>query len=657
MQRDVGMRFIGSKKKMLNNIRMVIENEIHENSDSFIDLFSGTGTVSEYFKPNYEVIANDQLYFSSVILKGKILNNEVPKFIGLKSFGIDDPLDYLNNENYEIDNTYFITKSYSPYKENERMYFTVENAGRIDFIRQTIEIWKNENLILETEYYYLLMCLVEAVPFISNISGTYGAYFKKWDKRSLNKIKLEYLNLTNNKRDNQVYNEDANSLIKKIEGDICYIDPPYNGRQYTSNYHVLETIARYDYPEIAGITGIRKFFDNEKSDYCKKSKVKGAFEDLVSNINSHHILLSYSSEGLLKETEIEEILKKYGKEETYKLYKFPYRKYKSKVISKEDSLSEYIFYIQTNKRVQILEEKSIKIASKKIIETKISVSKNEKLVASPLNYIGGKYRILNQILPHFPDNINTFVDLFAGGFNVGINVKADKIIANDLNIYVIELLELFQETPIEKLLKGIDIVINKYQLSKSNQEGFLRLREDYNNNQDPLRLYVLICYSFNYQLRFNNDRKYNNPFGKDRSQFSDKLRSKLIKFSSRLQDKDVKFYSNDFEEILKYPLVYGDFVYCDPPYLITNGSYNDGNRGFKNWTKKEEFDLYNVLDELNSKGVKFALSNVLSHKGRTNDSLIEWSKKYRVISLNYNYSNSSHNTVKGLSEEVLIVNY
>ncbi len=327
------------------------------------------------------------------------------------------------------------------------------------------------------------------------------------------------------------------------------------------------------------------------------------------------------------------------------------------MISKEDSLYEYIFYIQTNKKSKILEEKSMKIPTKKIIDTEISVSKNEKFVASPLNYIGGKYRILDQIIPHFPDNINTFVDLFAGGFNVGININADKIIANDLNKYVIELLELFQKTPIEELLKDIDIVINKYQLSKSNQEGFLKLREDYNNNQNPLMLYVLICYSFNYQLRFNNDRKYNNPFGKDRSQFSDKLRNKLIKFTARLQDKNVQFYSNDFEEILNKPLVYGDFVYCDPPYLITTGSYNDGNRGFKNWTKKEEIDLYNVLDELSSKGVKFALSNVLSHKGRTNDSLIEWSKKYRVIPLNRNYSNSSHNTVKGLSEEVLIVNY
>lgn len=642
---------------MLQNIQEVIENEIQDHSETFIDLFAGTGSVSEFFKPKYKIIANDQLYFSSIILKGKIANNEVPSFLTLKQQEIEDPVHYLNNAEYQIDNTYFITKNYSPYNGNERMYFTVENAGRIDFIRQTIEEWKTKSFIGEQEYNFLLMCLIEAVPYYSNISGTYGAYFKKWDKRSLNQLKLEYLPLLDNKRNNEVFNENSNVLASLIEGDICYIDPPYNNRQYTSNYHVLETIARYDYPKISGVTGIRKYEDTEKSDYCKKTKVREAFEDLFKKVNARHILLSYSSEGLLSEEELAELLLKYGKKETYKIYKFPYRKYKSKIVSEEDNLHEYIFYIETDKeplkQLFLFDTKGIE----KIDKPQISVSEKERFIASPLNYIGGKYKILDQLFLHFPKEINTFVDLFAGGFNVGINIEANKIIANDLNTYVIEMLQFFTETPIEKILEDIYSVIDKYELSKTNKEGFLSLREDYNKNQNPLMLYVLICYSFNYQLRFNNNRKYNNPFGKNRSQFSEKLRNKLIKFVGRLKEKNIDFYSKDFEQVLNLQLSPGDFVYCDPPYLITTGSYNDGNRGFKDWTQSEEKTLYKVLDQLHEKGVKFACSNVLSHKGRKNDTLTEWSKKYKVIHLNRNYSNSSHNTSKGKSEEVLIVNY
>lgn len=279
-------------------------------------------------------------------------------------------------------------------------------------------------------------------------------------------------------------------------------------------------------------------------------------------------------------------------------------------------------------------------------------------IKSPLNYTGGKYKLLPQIEPLFPNEINTFVDLFAGGYNVGINVNANKIVANDINTYVIELLSTFKAESTESILKHIKDRIAEYGLSKTNREAFNKLREDYNTKQNPLDLYTLVCYSFNYQFRFNNNMKYNNPFGKNRSHFSASLEKKLVSFAGAIDEQDVWFTSKDFRDVRLNSLNRNDFVYCDPPYLITTGSYNDGNRGFKDWTEKEEKDLLNLLDELNYKGVKFGLSNVFEHKGKKNNILIQWSKKYSVRHLNMNYNNCNYQTNKNIgSDEVYVCNY
>ena len=642
------MRYIGSKVNLLDEIQNMIDLKINDGSQVFCDIFSGTGTVGAYFKKDFSIKSNDILYFSHVIQKAKIELNHIPKFNKLKLKGISDPLDYLENADYEITDSYFITMNYSPYKENDRMYFTVENASRIDFIRQTIESWKASMLIDENEYIYLLATLIESIPYVSNISGTYGAYLKHWDKRALNPIKLNTIDIVNNSKENKSFNGDSNEVISTLEGDILYIDPPYNGRQYITNYHVLETIARYDNHDIYVVTGLRPY-EEVKSKYCIKKEVKDAFEDLIKKAKFKHVIISYSSDGLLSETDIKEVLMKNGIEKSYELRKIPYRKYKSKHKQESDELYEYLFYIQKNYRS----------TSKKTKKTKIQ---NEiysaKYVKSPLNYIGGKHKLLKQIVPLFPANINQFVDLFAGGFNVGANVNANKIYCNDINNYVVDILRTFNENDIEETIKYIYKRIDEFGLSKTNEEGFKTFRAFCNTSErSPLDLYTLVCYSFNYQFSFNNLHEYNNPFGRYRSYFSKELEKKLRHFVNSLQSKNVIFSNFEFDKFDFSHLDEKDLVYCDPPYLITTGSYNDGNRGFKDWNDIQEKKLLDVLDELDRRNVRFALSNVFEHKGERNELLIEWAKKYKVHHLQYNYSNSSHNTKKGESMEVLITNY
>lgn len=276
-------------------------------------------------------------------------------------------------------------------------------------------------------------------------------------------------------------------------------------------------------------------------------------------------------------------------------------------------------------------------------------------VKSPLNYTGGKYKLLPQLLELFPKQVNTFVDLFAGGGNVSVNVKAEKVVFNDLMWQVPEMLQEFKKIGVEESLRKIDGYISSYDLSKENKEGYLALRELYNKGKsDPLMLYTLICYSFNNQIRFNNKGAYNMPFGKDRS-FNPTLREKFITFVQRLQSMEIQFSSKDFRELDLDTLGENDFVYCDPPYLITVASYNE-NGG---WGEQAERDLLAKLDTLDKAGVKFGLSNVFESKGKENIILKEWAKGYKVHYLDHTYSNCSYHKKDKQSKdiEVFITNY
>jgi len=287
--------------------------------------------------------------------------------------------------------------------------------------------------------------------------------------------------------------------------------------------------------------------------------------------------------------------------------------------------------------------------------------KNE-IVKSPLNYIGGKYKILPQILPLFPDNINTFVDLFAGGCNVGINAKANKIIFNDNLTYLIDFFKTIQQQELEITLNHIKKRIKEFDLSITNDKAYKEFRDYYNKTKEPLDLFVLIAFSFNHQIRFNNNHQFNNPFGKNRSSFNPKMQYNLEKFIIKLKTLNIEFTNLNFDEFDFSQLSKTDFVYADPPYLITTGTYNDGKRGFTGWNEKEELKLLQILSNLNKRNIKFALSNVIEHKGKTNHLLINWIKdnSFLMNYINKNYANSNYQTKnreKNGSIEVLITNY
>lgn len=280
----------------------------------------------------------------------------------------------------------------------------------------------------------------------------------------------------------------------------------------------------------------------------------------------------------------------------------------------------------------------------------------KKLVKSPMNYVGGKYKLLPQLLPLFPQDINTFVDLFAGGFNVGVNVTANRIICNDLCKEVIEVYQGIQNEGLKKSLSLIKEQIYKYDLSKTNEEGFKLIRNHYNEgNRDWYIFYAMLTHAFNYQIRFNKQGQYNMPFGRNRSHFNATLEKHFMEFATLIENKNIKFTNKNFEDLKLDKLTDKDFVYLDPPYLISCASYNEQD----GWNEDKERKLLKLCDNLNEKNIKFALSNVLEHKGESNDLLIEWSKKYNVNYLNFDYKNCNYhkNDKENKTIEVLITNY
>ena len=633
-------RYLGNKFKLTSFIKTIVAKEC-KGVMSVADIFSGTGAVAAAFADK-KLITNDILY-SNYLCHCAWFGNGQIDMDKLKSYII-----ILNNLDFGKDN--YMSENFSD------TYFSKENCRKIGTIRETIESEYNKNKINFRERAFLITSLLYAMDKIASTCGHYDAYRQGED---LNKtLELFMLEITPKNPDNEQYNIDTNLLVKDIEADLVYIDPPYNSRQYCDAYHLLENVARWEKPKVSGVA---KKMDRAhlKSRYCSKDAIL-AFEDLINNIKAKYILLSYNnmsgkgndrSNAKMADKDIIRILEKKGRVKIFE------ENYKAFTTGKSD--------IEDNKERLFL---------------CICGGRNKKLIPSPLNYCGGKYKLLPQILPLFPDKINHFVDLFAGGCNVGLNVNSRSVTFCDRDSNIINLYQTLKAHDKPVVFEAVFDIIEKYNLSKSykngyafynvnsadgfariNKANYLKLRTAYNSYKETdyqkyLLLYVLIVYGFNNQLRFNKKGEFNLPVGK--RDFNSKMQKKLSGFIDCIQSRSFKFVTSDFRSFDLTGLNNRDFVYVDPPYLITCASYNESN----GWSETDEKDLLKLLDALNSRGIRFALSNVLESKGKENTLLKDWleARSYNIHYLNYNYSNSNYQTKNrdaASTEEVLITNY
>lgn len=634
-------RYLGNKYSLSDFIRKTVD-ENCKGINIVVDIFSGTGSVANVFKDKM-IITNDLLYSNYIsnyawFGNGKYSRKKIIELI------------YDYNQMEIKENNYM--------RENfANTFFSADDCSKIGYIRENIEFkYKNEEINFK-EYTILITSLLYAMDKIANTVGHYDAYRKNVELE--NKLVLNVILPEETLNPNNIcYNLDANELIKNIKSDLLYLDPPYNSRQYCDAYHLLENVARWKKPEVYGVA--RKMDRSElKSNYCTITATK-AFKELIENADTKYILLSYNnmstkgndrSNAKISDEDIIRILKKKGK---VTIFESDYKSFSTGKSNIKDN-KERLFLCEV-----------------------FSENKRKINISCPFNYTGGKFKLLKQIQPLFHEK-EVFLDLFAGGGNVGINSTSSRVIFNDINHRLIDLIKFIREADTNVLLNKIDNVIDKYELSKSslygysyydcnssiglatyNKERFLKLREDFNKKaivgeNDYVMLYVLIVYSFNNQIRFNRKGMFNLPVGK--RDFNSKMRSKLVLFSEELKSKDIQFVNKDFRDISLDNISPKTFIYCDPPYLITTATYNENGM----WTDKDEIDLLDFLDRADEKGFSFALSNVLESKNEKNNILSDWikSRGHYCYYLNKSYSNSNYHRKdkNSISEEVLITNY
>ncbi|HBC03439.1 MAG TPA: modification methylase [Aequorivita sp.] len=309
------MNYIGSKHKLskfiFETVTETCGNDLSQKT--FCDLFAGTGIVGRNFKPHVkQVIANDVEYYSFVLNRNYIGNHI--------SFEYEE---FINELNALKGKKGFIFENYSEGGKAGRNYFTSENGQKIDAVRIQIEEWKKTSQISENKFFFLLASLLESADKVANTASVYGAYLKHIKTSAAKSLVIKPAVFQQTTNSHQVFQQDSNELIKKIEGDILYLDPPYNARQYGANYHLLNTIAKYDTFVPKGKTGLRDYY---KSDWCRTGEVLKSFEELIENAQFPYIFLSYNNEGLMSQKEVQTVMERFGK---YTLKTKKYQRFKA----------------------------------------------------------------------------------------------------------------------------------------------------------------------------------------------------------------------------------------------------------------------------------------------------------------------------------------
>jgi adenine-specific DNA-methyltransferase len=349
------MKYIGNKKRLLGFIEHSLVDAKVPLIGTFTDIFAGTANVGYHFKQQgMKIVSNDIMTYSYYLQRAMLEINEVPRFSKLKRHLKLSPssneIDLLNSISEMKPLKGYFFDNFSPSGSAKRQFFTDENGQLIDAIREELDIWQKAGVVDDFEFSYLLASLINAADHVANMSGTYGAFLKIWRSVALKKIAMQPIDTFDNGYRNIVTQGNSQDIIKSISGDILYLDPPYNSRQYASNFHVLESLAVWDKQDLRGLVGLRDY-ENQKSAFCSKPGATNAFRNLILDARFKYIVLSYNNEGIIKRDDIIEILESKG---TVSEYVTDYRRFrterdheKRQYKKVDDKVSEHLWIVKT----------------------------------------------------------------------------------------------------------------------------------------------------------------------------------------------------------------------------------------------------------------------------------------------------------------------
>lgn len=687
-------RYLGSKRSLLPHINAIIKN-LTKPVKTAADLFAGTGMVGGALtESGINVTFNDLLSSNSVVHRAFYGQGDydLQKLEKIVTFINEIPIQ-------EIPENYFSLTFADT-------YFSYENCLLIGHYREHIKSLSKGQVITPREESILITSLIYGMDKKAATVGHYDAY--RIGQVDTSRIIFGLPDIKPLKTTNTILTQDANQAAVEGTWDLVYLDPPYNSRQYSDMYHLLENVATWEKKPVK-YKALKIDRTHIKSNYCT-SKAVPAFTDLIEKLNTKYILFSYNDTGTrgnsrsaarITDTEIIEALSRRGKVTVINIHHKGFTTGKSKIgdIKERLFLCEVESPSEPQKNVDLQEtqaqtqinktpnkfHKPIKTSDNypTLLDSSESYNINQqnqtktKPIKTPLNYTGNKNKLISILNPLFPPANSglRFVDLFAGGMSVGLNSGYAKVVFNDTSPAVIALGKLFATADYHSLETRIENIIDDFKLSRSsvngyefygmnssnglgkyNKEPYMRLREYFNSlsKKDPewaIYLFVLIIFGFNNQIRFNSAGNFNMPVGK--RDFNNRVKANLYSTIQKINSMDVEFWNGPFHS---YDFTSKDFLYCDPPYLLGLASYNEQGA----WTNKDDQQLRDFLVMHHKRGGYFALSNVLFHKGLENISLREWanSHKFRIVELNHSYGNSSYQRKdRNPSIETLITNW
>lgn len=338
-------RYLGNKTRLTDWIADLVGSELPSGA-VVADLMCGTASVSAAFaERGYRVVASDQLTFPVLHAEARLLHARAPDFSAAPGGTYASAIDALNQA---WDTPGFFFREYSAGGEPEngsrpRAYFTPENGARIDGVRKKLRGWLSRKRIGQDAYRLLLHDLILAANRVANIAGTYGYYRSSWSQAALRPLELQPSQFDEwASADHQVVQGPVEEIVRDVEADAIYLDPPYTKRQYAGNYHILETLARNDEPVPQGEGGLRPWIE-DSSAFCYRRSAPGAFRAVVEGCSAEHVFVSYSEDGQVSADDLLALLQEYGSVERHVM---DYQRYQSNARARGGAVSEHLYHLR-----------------------------------------------------------------------------------------------------------------------------------------------------------------------------------------------------------------------------------------------------------------------------------------------------------------------